>query len=560
VIARCFSPDVDCRHLAPLDGRGPFSKFDEAALCGPTAALRAGKLVGYTGWCRGHFPEKLACIDGEFFAEASAADGRATSGCHDPLPWLAACCEQAGGWRPEAGGREELRGDILASGLRSQASGLSAALIDAVRAVLRTHMSVRPGAIEFAHHNAAPGWVFRGDMGTVGHFAHIENALYLYLWTGDLHARAVWFDWLLAVKAARTQFTACDRETHTHFVRCHLAAVHANDAAFDAEAKRLAKLLLQKPLAQHSAGLYHPLWPYYLWQTLRKEAERWLVEAADWSAPIAGTSDLALASIAYWITGKREYLTAKLPALVSWSHGYFRDPGGPLDWHGQCTGRTGDGYAPNQFPIFKRAMIDAGLDDSDLPAHVAENSYPLSGNLTTITGCDLSCGTVRYLSYQGDTHGGRLRAVNAQGKRIEELAFEGPWKSNRARAEYSFTSRPVTRIQALAYEQLLGPLSDDPSEAVLLEAGKTYELGRSRAILETQGEVTIEPVREHVTFYDEQGRPILGIWSGLHKPVAISNTKLRTSTGRFYFDARGGEYARWRFTCSADGVWRVVRK
>jgi hypothetical protein len=335
--------------------------------------------------------------------------------------------------------------------------------------------------------------------------------------------------------------------------------VHANDSTFDAESKRLAKALLQKPLAQHAEGLYHPLWPYYLWQLSGKAAERWLVEAAEWAAPTAGVSDLTLAAIAYWITGKREYLTAKLPALVSWSQGYFRDPGGPLDWHGQCTGRTGDGYAPNQFPMFKRAMIDAGMSDRDLPTHVADNSYPLAGNLATITGRDLSRGRVRYVSYQGDTHGGRLRALDRNGKRIEELTFEGPWKSSRARAEYAFSSPGVSCIQALAYEQLLGPLSDDPSEAVTLEAGKAYELGRCRAILETSGEVTIEPVREHVTFYDETNQPILGIWQGLHKPSEISGTRMRASTDRYYLNPRGGEYARWRFVPSADGVWRALR-
>jgi hypothetical protein len=439
-------------------------------------------------------------------------------------------------------------------------------------------MPVRPGALDFAHHNPTPGWVFRADRGAVGHFAHIENALYLYLWTGDLQARELWYAWLSQMRVAGRQFTACDRETHTHFVRCHLAAVHANDATYDAEATRLARLLISKPAAEHKELLYHPLWPYYAWQRLGKEAEPWIVAAADWLGPTSGNSDLVVAAIAYWITGKREYLTRKFSSLIGWVDGYFRDPaGGALDWIGQCTGRTGDNYAPNGWPIFKRACLDAGLTDADVPRFVADNSYPLAGKLAIITGADISRGMVRYLSYQGDTNGGRLRALDAADKRLAELIFEGPWGSNRAAAPFDFASLqppasslalPVTRIQALAYQQLLGPLTDDPTEAVQIEPGKPYELGRARGVLEFQSataEVTLECLAEHVTFYNEQGQPALGLFAGYHGAASAASLQRSSPSPQppapsLYLDARGPQYLRWRFTCTAGGRWKALRE
>lgn len=531
-----FSPDIPSKHLAFLDCAGPYAEIDRACIEGTRAALRVGELVGYTGWCQGEYPELIEARDGQLYALPSAADGRTPSRCHDPLPWLTVFCSN-----------NRALGDRLHA---------------AVRANLRINMPLQPGTFEFAHKGTEPGWCFRSDSGGTGHWAHIENAIYLYRSTGDLQAREISLNWLKA-KVHRTP--AYNRDTHTHFVRLWLTWLHSSDPWYKTEAIALAKFLISKPLAEQESPLYHPNWPYYVWQvatidprfgdpSLKPAVEKWIVEAAD-QMTTAGLSRLTVSACAYWITKDANYLTRELQEIVDWSCGYLRAPGTRYHMLGMQPGRTGDGYVPNQWPIFRRALIDAG--SPPLPAVPSVNTIPLhraggrSGTVMAL-GADLRNGLCRFRAgpFGGDTHGGAVYRI-VDGMRSGRVLLEGPYRSGQGEAPFTFNDA-TAQLEVLAYEQVLGPLTADETERYKLTPGVKYDMGTARGTLETTGTATVESRVGPVTFYRKDGTPWNWAWAGLSK-------RGFSFTGGGYLEARCRSTSAWTLTVTQPGIWRPAR-
>ncbi len=251
---------------------------------------------------------------------------------------------------------------------------------------------------------------------------------------------------------------------------------------------------------------------------------------------------------------------------MNWRDSFYRSPGTSWDWVGFCPGRTGDTVSA-QWPLYKRALIDAGVTDDDVPTHSAINTYPMEdGRFVNLVGKNLQAGTASFISTGGDTQGGTIREMKA-GESVGDQALGGPFGANNGTQSYDFghsvTSAMVACFRTQSWpepdtsdaclaEQVLAPVSNDSSERVVIKAGAENWLGKCRGRLTTTGKVTIKPLREYVTFFgnDSVRR---SIWEG--KDVEFSFDVKRS----IVLDARCRLYARWLFIAENDGTWEYLR-
>ncbi len=287
-------PDVNSRHLAALDGEGPFAAFDICATHGPAGHLQSGPLMGLP---LGECGELVAFKDGKPFVPPSAADGRTIWKCHDRLPWLAAASDKTN-------------------------SGLMSACVQTSVYNMQPgfNMPVDPHEIRFAHKGAL-GWENTQGGGITGHFANtVENAARLA--SHNPRRLVVWNGWLAVMRAYLTKTPDAivsqgygeAREPHSHLVHAWLAWTMTGDPFWFTDAHRTADFLLAKPLEEHGTALNDPLWPYTLWQVKGVEAVAWISQAAAWYDKTSWDQNrgggLTLFAVEYFATGNSGPLSA----------------------------------------------------------------------------------------------------------------------------------------------------------------------------------------------------------------------------------------------------------
>jgi len=498
-----YSPDVDARHLAPLTATGPFAAISEACLRGPAAALRSGRLVGYTGWLNGCCPEQVRFVDGEIQPDPY----RPWSRGHYALPWLAVC---AGGNLPYT-------------------NNLEYALCEHTDSIIRCDMN----GVEFAHKGDGPGWPGSraGESGRCGHWAHAENFLQLWLWRQDMYARDLWRAWVSATRNDFQRLLAggANRESHTHFQRLWLAWKWNSDATAKGQAEQLAAMLIATPLELHSEGYFDPTWVYSLWQCFLEThqgslwfsgstAREWFLQADDDCWRWAAMQPLCLAATAYWIDGNADRLRRHLPVLAAFPYRYFRT--GPSDlhlehgWLGLGIAERGDSSIPNQWPIFLRALSDAGI--TALPP-LTSGGYPITDEGgTVIVGLNVGRGIVRVRSWGAAAHSTTL-TIHEGTPAQKSLRLDPPPDAREYESPYDF-GEVATAVRVQVDGQLLAPLSASPDEKALIEAGKTYGLSSGCGFFVGDGGVAnalhCQCVQSHVTLYDSVGAVLYGLFAG----------------------------------------------
>ena len=528
---RQHSPFVRHQHLAQMDLDEP---IDRACIEHATASLRSGSLVGYDGWLGGEFPEVLQFTNGVPTPDPKRPFAR----CHDPLPW-------------------PLLHTSFHTGLGLI---LQHRLCDAVKANRRVNMAMATGYISTAHKGGGAGYYGAwepddaggtGNKETYGHHLNSENYLFHYLETGSQASRDKWNEWVAHASGRDT--IRWSRDEHAHLVRCHLAYQWGNGDWWYHRSRALATHLIEKPLSEHNVPLNNPLWPLALVYVLDAPlVEDWLLEAAEWAGTNpSGVSNAAmvLSALAYWLSGEVAYLERHLPALRHYPytgfHGSNVEEHRQYEWHGvSVVGRRGSQFVELSWPVFKRAMQDAGLTfDGVARMH---NSIPMTDKHAILVGDDLRAGWCEAQSYGGDGHASHLHTGDIH---IAVPAVSGSYVSS---GTYELPGPPVESL----YYHTEGRGFLRPgvgSYRVQLEPDKWYDLGNAVGWLRTAGNCTVEAMNEHVSFFDIIDKPTGdGLWQGLTGKIRWQdNTNRRV-------DARGPTFARWRFTLEKSGTWEPI--
>lgn len=510
-----------------------FSEFDECSVRGPAAALSVGRLMRAVP---GMVPEKLAFADGKpFAASSSGTDNRLWFYEHDRLPWLAAMKDETG----------TLLGPVT-----------QAAMVD---------MTVGLGMNErgyFAHKQDASGKINYG--GWCGHFANAVESAALLSHVSD-RARRVWHNWLHTARSALYSnpnfWTGANRwepgetrESQWALVMLNLAYEKTRDPFWWQAAEHVADFLLSKPLSEQ--GLNDPLWVWSLWQVKRERALKWIIDAADWYVDTSWNEEratgLTLLAIHSMACNRRGAL-GNLKTLRNWADSFYRYPGDPLDWCGQCPGRTGD-LVSGQWPIIKAALLQTGLTDADIPKHSDLNFLPLhkpAGSemaIVKIHGNGISKLDCTFVSQQGDAKGG---AVVVNGKR----APGGVMDNVRYGANYGFNQAmiaPTDELEVYSYDAV--SVSLPPGAQVIIEAGKVYACPPMRGTLRLSGgKATLSPLTRYLSLHNDRDEPWYGLWAGKDKPVDFVGIK------EWRLDIRGPMQHRVALTVDSEAIWEPAR-
>ncbi len=541
------------QYIAPLNIGDPvYFPFDEAATKGPAAHLRTGPL---TALPLGECGELLDFENGQPIIRPSAADGRTLWKHHDRLPWLAAMND----YSTASTAPTSLFGACVTCAQYNLTPGYN--------------MPFDPNQIDFAHKGTL-GWVGRAGSDLDGHESNAaEDAMIL----GHNYNRAghVAWGWCQAV---RTNLSAnpnwitsrpLGREVHSHLVRAWVLWEKTGDRFWFEDAQKTAGYLMSKPLSQHNdTGLNDPLWPYTLVlamtpATWRKTVD-WLVQAAQWYRMNSWEQDLSygltlFAMASLFASGPSLWVQDTISTMLNWAGGFYRSPGEWDDWIGCCPGRTGD-IISAQWPILKAAYIRQGIRSFAVKPEQRINTYPMrDGRFVDVQGTDLRKGAVSFISTGGDTMGGRIRNM-VNGTSVGEINLEGPYGTNHGTKGYMFPAA-CTNAQVACFrndtvaEQVLGPITSDYNEKVVIQPNVEYHLGNCKGVLSASGNVTIKPFKKWSTFYNSAGKPDIGLWAGKDlTPLQItipSGTSLK-------FDVRGQMYSRWILTSESGGTWQAT--
>lgn len=478
--------------------------FDITAACiaAVKAQLRSGELIGpdYAG----DMPTGLAYRDGKWCADDPK---RPFFRLHNLMPW--------------------------------ELSAVRSLLVDAVQKW--TALNTR-GA-QFAHWGGGPGWDGvmtepRGAYDTIGHWCASEN----WLHSGDYRR---WNAWLDAVKAApRRQWTlAQSREIHTHFYRLWLSG--RNQAWVHEELLRLGRQLASAPLRQHGHTIWHPAWikAAYLYGVLSDE---WVVEAARDLRDANSPFPLSLAALAWRITKNKAYLEYQLPRVMHWVRSCYQELGSLI--HGYWPPQQS--FVPQQWSEFEIALRQTGIDvaKTKLPA----GGYPYSivdrgdgyPHGLVLRGNDLRRVLLRWKPLDGGPPQSLfVRVKHADGT----VSPEVPIRMNEA---FSFAGQVVELYLRTGGPRasIQMPVTDDQTERAVLSPGVPYEVGNSRAVLETEGEVHFAMQNWWLNLAIGDG-PQLGYWTdrdaGWHFP---SDT----------IELAGHDYGRADLTLTKPGTWRAA--
>lgn len=542
--------DIRPEFLAELTGLGTYGAVDVAVVNGVCANLRNGRLAGLDGDAEDESGEKLILnsITRQWELVASASDQRTFWGNHDRLPWHAAFMDRFSYGR--------LLQHVLRSAAYNWLPGYS--------------MPTDGTKIDFRHKDTGKlGWENKQGSGLTGHHTYMmENVIRLMgLYPGSRPSQIFKY-WDSHIKATFSNTKdvkqrALDRNTHALFVQVWMAYCYTGDDYYRQLSLALAHHLTQVPLSQHKTQLNDPLWPHTLSEVLGRGADVWIVEAADWATD-AGQYGLTLSGLAWLITKINHYLQRNAQTLWDYSTGYLRVPGLAHDWIGQEVGRTGEVFS-TQWPFYRWVLGQAGSSSAFIAKRPSLNSIPLSrdpvggtgGGLVIMTGSNLNDCAMHYRSWIGDTYGGTLTPQTPAATMVQ---FPGPYGSHDGWAtkekypdKLPLRGAPITKMLLMAYQQLGGPLTQDPTESYQLEANKWYELSSCYAWLLTGSSfMQVKPLGEHITIYDGLGKPILGMMPGL----GLSNIHiLSLLPNKTLIDARGPQYARWAFKLDKPGIW-----
>jgi len=248
-------------------------------------------------------------------------------------------------------------------------------------------------------------------------------------------------------------------------------------------------LRTDEPLDQQQPGcMWHPQWiNRYHHLTRDPEYVPFIKQYAD--NPSTATA-LALPALGYEVSGDKRYLFQHFDSLRDWPNAFFHKPGDPYDWYGQGPGPLGSGWRFMTWGEFLYQMKRAGLKSFD-PVPPQPGNYPgassrfdnLQANPSAQiyvweekdAAIDLRFGA---RSLGGDLHPTSIAVYAPSGKllhhvpRVPEKGGPSSWEGKHQIAPDGETG--MYRVEYRTFGALLGPVSNLPNEAALLEEKTQY--------------------------------------------------------------------------------------
>lgn len=312
--------------------------------------------------------------------------------------------------------------------------------------------------------------------GLWGHWVDPDPFLWCWYMDGDPRAREMYALWAESfVKKSGAPLSGTRREANT--TEAYL--VNYYQATWDADALPAIygmgdSLRTMEPLEKQNPGpMWHPMWINRYYELTRDPDYRDFILKYARMTTIENTWTIALAALAYDLSGDKTYLTQHLGAVDSFPQRYFHSPGDLYDWYGVGPGPLGSSWAYDQWGFLLRALHGAGITTTaqDNPPGAYPWTPPKLVVLALKTADKPFTFRARASSFGGDLHPTDWAMFAPSGKRVVSYQFKGggPSAIDQAIPVPADGETGLYRIEISTHEANVSrPLTDLPAEVALI--------------------------------------------------------------------------------------------